>query len=203
MMKMAVPDSYDSGPQYVDKEGRYHVQVLEVNEGVSGKGNPLNGFHLRLGVVEGEHEDQIGRSIDINVYNVNGQPGYEKSDEITRRLQTNFVIACNLFNPGAVQAGAEVDIDITKALHQQFVAHLAYGKEKNDGKRFLNFHYSDVFHIDDPAVASVKKDAKMIALLPSQLRKKPEFFSYKAKKKAEPKKEMASAGNQSNQWGDL
>lgn len=200
-MKMAVPESYDSGPQYVDKEGRYHVQVLEVNEGVNGKGSPFDGFHLKLGIVEGEHEDQIGRSIDISVFNPSGRS--EKADEISQRLQTNFVIACNLFDPGAVKAGQEVEIDITKALHQQLIVHLAYGKEK-DGKRYLQFHYSDVFHIDDPDVNSVKKDAKMLAILPAQLRKKPEFFSYKAKKKPEAKKEMASAGaSKSDQWGDL
>lgn len=200
-MKMAVPESYDSGPQYVDKEGRYHVQVLEVNEGVNGNGKPFDGFHLKLGIVEGEHEDQIGRSIDISVFNPSGNS--EKGDEVSRRLQTNLVIACNLFDPGAVKAGQEVEIDITKAMHQQFIAHLAYGKEK-DGKRYLQFHYSDVWHVDDPLVSSVKKDAKMLSILPSQLRKKPEFFAYKAKKKPEAKKEMASAGSaQSNQWNDL
>lgn len=199
-MKMAVPESYDSGPQYVDKEGRYHVQVLDITEGVNNNGKPIDGFHVRLGVVAGDNDDQIGRSCDISVFNPSGKS--EKGDAISQRLQANFAIACNLFDPSAKKGGDEVEIDITKALHQQFIAHLGF--RESDGKKYVQFHYSDVFHIDDPDVKSVKKDAKMLAILPPQLRKKPEFFSYKAKKKPEAKKEMASAGaSKSDQWVDL
>ena len=56
-------------------------------------------------------------------------------------------------------------------------------------------NYANIYHVDDPRAAAFPKDKEALALLPAELRKKPEFFDAIASKSKvapamKPKKKM-------------
>src|SRR5690606_19446811 len=83
----------------------------------------------------------------------------EKSQAMDRRKNTAFCIATNLIDPN--QLGQRLVVDLSKANGQQFIAELSPQKDADgkDSDKFLQLHYANIYHVDDPEVASVPKSA--------------------------------------------
>jgi len=74
-------DLYKGGGKSVQKEGFYHAEVSEV-EGIEGDESKLRQVKVNMTIHQGDHEDQIGKTIYHTIYLENWE---DKSAGIKRR----------------------------------------------------------------------------------------------------------------------
>lgn len=200
MFELETPEADQmSGGKYLSEPGFYHFLVDEVRDGEGPKGGAIDGFGVQLSVLAGDHK---GEKIDLTFWKPK-MSASEKSQNMDRRKNTAFAIATNLFNPN--ELGKKVEIDLQAAGGQQIIAEVA--KQTNaDGEesdKFLQLHYASVYHVDDPEVAKLPKNADMLAFLEPEQRRSEEFFAYKAKaRKPAPAKPEAPKADP-NKWDDI
>jgi hypothetical protein len=193
------PDTYDSDSPFLSEPGTYHMQVLDLQEGVNAKGTVIDGFSVDLAVVEGP---QKGKKINVSIL----KPKPDASDNgkriATQRI-SNFAIAANLLDPNQAGAGKRVSVDLLAAVQQQIVARFSI--DYRNEKKYLQLDYASIWHVDDPEVAKVPKSAEFLALLPPQCRRKADWFSFKKKKESKPATAMAGSGQTkpTEAWNDL
>jgi hypothetical protein len=74
--------------------------------------------------------------------------------------------------------GKRIEVDLQSAVGRQLVITF----EAND-EGYLDLHYANIYHIDDPRAAKFPKDAEAIALATKEMqRKPPEYFASLLKK---------------------
>lgn len=162
----------------VTKPGTYHVVVASGNEGVSTQGKPINGFSATLLVVAGTEKDQNDKEFQLHLFD----PDLTKSDsaqEMAIKKQTAYGIAVNQVDPNNLGGEVECDFDNEAVTGHQFMIVLAV--DSRDAAN-LQLSYDHIYHIDDPRMSKMPKDAEAMKSIPSEFRKKPEFFSSIAKK---------------------
>jgi len=162
----------------VSKPGTYHVLVADGHDGVSTQGKPINGFSATLIVVAGTEKDQKDKEFHLHLFD----PDMSKSEtaqEMSIKKQTAYGIAVNQIDPNKLGEEVECDFDSDAVKGHQFMIVLA--PDTRDASN-LQLDYDKIFHIDDPRMAKMPKDAEALKSIPSEFRKKPEFFSSIAKK---------------------
>lgn len=156
----------------LEAEGVFHFQVKDVKVGEMAHGDKaLDGFSAKLSVLEGEHS---GKEIGINF--LNGQPTHKDGGESCNRKQAAFCIATNLLTPAQL-TGGEVSFNEEDARGQQVVAEMRLGKANDSGKRYLELFFSNIYHVDDPRVKDVPKNAAALSIIPAELRRNADFFT--------------------------
>lgn len=185
------------GGTYLDQPGTYHLLIQEVRDGCGPKGNPIEGFSIECEVLAGTTEDCAGKKIGLTVWKPN-LAGSEKQIAMEKRIGAAFFIAGDLINPN--QLGKSGAVDPNNSQGRQFVAKLVRSKKDGEETKFLQFNYSDIYHVDDPEVAGVPKCAEGLAVVPKDRRHKEDYFTYKAKKKTTPAPTPAAS---SDQFADL
>lgn len=196
---LETPDTYESESPYLKEPGTYHVQVLDIQEGVSQRGDVIDGFSVTFGVLGGANHGKTSPQKILNAKDT----ASDNAKRISKQKQVNFAIAANLFDPNAVGTNKKVSIELSSALHQQMVVRFSEN-EGTDGKTYLQIDYAAIFHVDDPDVASVQKSSEHLSVLPSQCRKSADFFKYKAKKQGSASKpQLAGAASSEGKWKDL
>lgn len=193
------PDSYDSESPYLKEPGTYHMQVLDLQEGLNHNGKVIDGFSVTLGVLAGPNETKTANCSFFNPK----EGGSENGNRISKQKIANFAIATNLLDPNAAGTGKRVAINLLAALNQQIVVRFAM-REGSDKKEHLDIEYASIFHVDDPDTEKVEKSAKHLSLLPPGCRKSADFFKFKSRKKQEaPKPQTATAGAAAPDWSSL
>ena len=101
-----------------------------------------------------------------------------------------MAVAGNIIQPD--QLGQEVDIPFAQMVGQQMVVKLEHQMEK-DGNgeytvptKYVQVSYSDLYHVDDPAVKAVPKNADALTLISKDKRHPESWFAWKAKKAVAP-----------------
>ncbi|MFG0260994.1 MAG: hypothetical protein ACF788_01190 [Novipirellula sp. JB048] len=148
-------------------EGKFHFIVEDITDGKETKsGSMLNGLFAKCKVLHGEHE---GSTFTIEMLD----PTMNSSDggAFARKKQAAFLIAANVLTPAQVNGGV-VSYDEQLARGSQIIAEIRLGRENDNGKRYLELHYSNVYHVDDPRVADVPKSEEILSVIPANHRHK-------------------------------
>lgn len=159
----------------ISKAGKYHVAVVRSADGSSTKGNTFGGVSAVLAVLEG---DQKEKEFHLHLFDPDMSKS-ESSQEWANKKQTAYAIAIGQLDPS--QLGEEAEIEFV-CDGMQLVIDLEMSEDEK-GKPRLELSYANLYHVDDPRVAKVPKNADALKLIPAELRKKPEWFSPLVKKK--------------------
>jgi hypothetical protein len=176
MIKMAKKIG-GTGAGYVDKPGKFHWQVMKIDESpTSKKGLALDAFSVTLSVMWGP---ELGKLFELMLFNPN-PTDKESSQEFAKAKQSAFVIATGLATESDLsgEEEREIEIDLQKALHRQVMMELEfddYNKSETD-KKFLKLAYANIYHVDDPRVEKWEKNVEAIKLLPAVMRRDPKGF---------------------------
>jgi hypothetical protein len=164
---------------HLEAEGIYHFLVKDVFDGYMANGKTQiknGGIGVKLEVCHGEH---VGKTVGLNFIDPNA--GHKDGGKSAAVKQSAFCIATNLLTPDQIN-GQMVSYDEQEARGHQVVAEVRYpiedGKKKVDdkGKSYLELHWSNIYHVDDPRTAKVDKNQAMIGLIPSQFRRLNEAY---------------------------
>lgn len=188
-MKYRAPEAVESsGGNYLSSPGTYHAVVTATEETPhSGKGQSLDAFRVTFQALEGTVKGNDGKFTekDKTVDLLFWHPKLTDKNEglFARQKQAKFFIATGLLSES--QLGQDVEIDLADAVGRQVV--LTLEEQDGDGERkFLQLHFSDIWHIDDPAAAAFPQCAKSKALIPKSHRRSPDSFG-KSKPASQPK----------------
>lgn len=186
-------DELNEGDAYLDVPGTYHFVIEQIREGLSQKDEPLDGSTILLRVCGGEHS---GKLCNLTLWNVDLSAA-ESRQKHAIRIWTNFFLATNVLQPS--QLGQKVSLDVNAASGSQVVAKVERQQKQVDGKwvtdpdsKFLRLAYDNVYHVDDPELASTPKDADALSVIDQGHRHDASYFAYKAKptSAAKPKVDM-------------
>ena len=194
-MKVNAPKGEDlqGGGDGLRTPGTYHFLITNIRSGLSVNDKPIDGFTAECKVLSGladDKSDQKNKTIAIAFFSPNLAKDTAEQASKTEKLNTAFFIATNCLLPS--QLGQDdLDIDENLANGAQFVAKMQHKQKKDgvdsNGKDIwvddtsvpVKIAYSDVFHIDDPAVAKVPKDADAVAFIESKHRHTADWFDWK------------------------
>lgn len=181
-MKYKAPETLDTGGgNWLSQPGTYHAVVTHADEEpTNAKGEMLDGFRITFQALEGTVKDEDGKFTErdktVDLMFFNGKLTDKNEGLFSRQKQGKFFIATGLLTDE--QLGTDVDINLEDAVGRQVVMTL----EEEDGKgdrKFLRLHFTDIWHIDDPAASSYPKCAKSVKLIPAAHRRDPKSFEKK------------------------
>jgi len=180
----APADFKPSGGAYLDfgMDGTYHVEVTAIDRTPKKKdGTLIQNARLSasLIVLDGTNPNGVRKAYDLMFFN----PDFSKGPEAVERENSKigkFFAAVGLIDPNAPTrdaSGNPIRMKIANpqaAVGRQFVIEL----ESNEwnGRKSLRLAFDRCYHVDDPMVAGVPKDAAALANYPAQFRRKPESF---------------------------
>lgn len=184
MFSFEAPEDLGGESEYLKQEGQYHVVVTDVREGQNHKGEMIHGFSVEFTALAGP---EVGKKLNLNFKN--GEATHKDGGKMAAKKQAAFLIATNCIEPN--QLGKQVNIDLEAARGQQFCIDLENGQPNEKWNVFLNLRFANCWHVDDPAASKVAKDEKSLAVIPANLRRKPEYFAglHAVAKKAAPPKD--------------
>lgn len=168
--EMDVADSFESSSSFLDVEGKFHVIIEEPKVGVGPKGNAYEGVTLHMSVLEGPEAKKTFNHC------VGFPQETDKDGGVFRRsVMSRLLLVTNVIDP--TQKGQKAKVDFAKLTGQQLIVEMKREKDKSDKER-LNVANGGmaVWHVDDPAVASVPKSADALKLIPANMRHDAAWF---------------------------
>lgn len=171
---------------FVDAEGTFHFNGVSFHINEKPDGKSYKGWTLLARVVGGTDETQVGKQMTIYM----GDKKPNGSETFWKDLRTRVLVACGFMKIEAM--GKPVSFNPKEPGVFQFVAKV---KANQDGDRtFYGMSYMDIYHVDDPEVAEVPKDAESLSFIDQSRRytdpKVFERLNKKSEKKAESKSEV-------------
>lgn len=174
------PEEMQGESPYVNEPGHYHFIVTKVNEGAGPSGTMIDGFSFELDALGGTVEGVLGKIRTETLF----MPDLSQSDKsqlAARRKLAAFFIAADLMKPSDL--GKPCNIDVAKVVGRQIIIELEREMEKDtEGKytkptRFLRIAYSNIYHVDDPAVAKVPKNMDAFNMREAAYKHDVEYFA--------------------------
>lgn len=172
--EVEVPDSLESESNFLSQPGTYLFAIEDVKVGVGPKGNAMEGATIALVVLSGTVASEVKKTF-------NHMAGFPKATDkdggkFRSKVLSRFLLAANQLNPS--QKGQKIKVDENNLRGQMIVASLEMGDKKDNGKQYLEIGNGgmDVWHIDDPHVATIPKDAGALKLIPPALRHEKAWF---------------------------
>jgi hypothetical protein len=181
-MSFALDTTEDIGggeSTYLDQPGTYHCLVTSVLENQGPKGGVIDGFTAHLAVLAGTVAGQKDKQKSLTLFSPDASKS-EKSQEWAKKKQTAFAIATEVVNLAIL--GKRVEVDLQSAVGRQIVITF---EANEDG--YLDLHYANIYHIDDPRAAKFPKDAEAINLATKEMQRQPPEYFAPLLKKTEPK----------------
>jgi len=173
---------------YLTKAGTFHLILSTVDpEPTTKDGKPIDGLRVSGEVLDGTETSEVGKEFEFILWPP--KPTDKNGGEMAKRKLTRFSYATGFIASHA--PGQKVVIDCEACEGRQIIAKFSE-TTKEDGKKRLELNYSDIYHVDDPAVAEVPKSADAIAAIPKALRKAVQPVA--AKPAAKTNKALATAG---------
>lgn len=172
---MDMPENFDSESNFLSEPGTYHVVVLHVDEQPVGKNQQLlDGFRVDFAVLDGTTPGQRDKQVELMFFRPKMTD--KNNGEFAKRKQGRFALATGII-PRA-EPGQRVTVDLQQAAGRQLVIEVERQTDQQTGQptKFLQLAWANIWHVDDPAVAKIPKDATALSLLPASLRKKPSDF---------------------------
>lgn len=186
------PESVSGGGGFLDEPGTYHFVVSQGFDDQGkrkkdGSRSPISGCTLELVCLGGTVEGCEGKSHSETLFYPSPN-GSEKANDIKKRALAALLIAANQMQPESLGGQMAIDQSVLDAIverNTQIVMKLGRQME-NDGNgnytvetRFLQLDYANVYHVDDPEVAAVPKDAEALKLIDQQFRHGSDWFGFK------------------------
>lgn len=156
-----------AGGQFLDEPGWYHLMIQDIQDPPTDKsGTPIPdaAFKVNCSVLAGTVDGQKDKTVGIMFFHPKADGKNEGA--FARKKIDRFLIATGFATPAQIEAKESFDIDLQQGRMRQFIAKL----DKEEGKRFLELSFADIYHVDDPAVASYPKDADALKLIRPQQR---------------------------------
>ena len=179
--------------------GTFHCVVNEVREGESSGGKAIDGLTVTLEVLAGTVDGQAGKTHSESFFLPTLQDDEKKKGMKLRKL-TAMAIAGNVLQPENM--GKEADIPFDSMVGCQMVVKFDHQMEMDGNgqytikSKYIQVAYSDIFHVDDPAIAAVPKNADALSLFPTEQRHDEAWFGWKKRKAngTPAKREAVGAG---------
>lgn len=179
-MKYRAPETLDSGGNWIDKPGTYHLVITGADEHpTKANGEMLDAFRIACLALEGtvrEGGEFTERDKTVNLMFFNPKLTDKNEGAFARQKQGKFFLAAGLLTED--QLGQEVELDLADCVGRQIIATLEE-RDGDAGRTFIDLHFSDVWHIDDPAASKFPKCEKSIKLAPPPHRRDPKTFEKK------------------------
>jgi hypothetical protein len=172
--------------------GTYHVVINDVREGESAKGAAIDGLTITVEVLAGTVEGQAGKTRSESLF-LPSMKDVAKEEEtgqpsMPRKKLAAIFIAANAMAPESL--GKPVNIETALMVGQQCVIKFENQMEQDgEGKytvptKYIQISYADIFHVDDPAVKAVPKNADALSLIAKEYRHDEAWFAWKKKRVA-------------------
>ena len=168
MATLKMPASGLDNTQLVKRPGWFHFIVDKADEQPTKKqtGELIDKIHIQATCQGGT--DKTQEKGQFGFWLRNPSESHKDGGEFCAKIQGRFADALCIL-PHA-EPGEEVDVPWAKSGGRQFIASLTLQKG-TDGVERLDLDGSEVYHVDDPAVAHVPKNQAVLKLLPAALRR--------------------------------
>lgn len=158
-----------NGGQWLSEPGTYHLMITDVDEQPTNKDGALidnAAFRVNFSVCDGTVPGQVDKAIDITFFRP--KPTDKNEGAFAKKKIDRFLVAVGLLTEQQVIDKWKGKIELQESVGRQLVAKL--DKEKEDSK-FLSLSFADIFHVDDPAVATIPRSKDHLALIDPKLRR--------------------------------
>jgi hypothetical protein len=158
-----------SNSSYAAKDGKYHVLITEwIENPPKSDQTPMEGA-VKVGfeILHGTDKNEIKKTHNETFF-----PPDETKDGggFNAVKLTRLVVAIS----GVHQPGVEVEVTQEDAIGRQLVIELAHRADKtNPSKIYFGLKGANLWHVDDPEVADVPKNADALSIIDPSLRKAP------------------------------
>jgi hypothetical protein len=154
-----MPEDTEAGGNFLTAEGSYHLIVIDVNpRPMNAKGELMQAFRVKFGVLAGTVDAQAGKEIDILFFDP--KMDQKNQGEFAKKRQARFWLATGM----ADKNDKKIKASFTDVRGRHCVARL----EKTDDGKYLQLAFLEIYHIDDQEVVSVPKDTAAIDALPKE-----------------------------------
>lgn len=209
-MKIDAPETTQGEGGFLNEPGTYHVVVTEVREGETHKGTPIDGITITMEVLAGTIESQAGKTKNESLF-LPSQKDLAKEEQtgtpaMSKKKIAALYIATNQMQPSDL--GKSIEVDDQLMIGQQFVVEFDEQKEMDGEGKYtvstgnIQISYSDIFHVDDPSVKAVPKNADALGMIPVEQRHDEAWFAW-TKKKPTHRKPVAAGSSASSVADDL
>ena len=174
------PDEFPAESNFLKAPGTYHMSVLDIaTEDKDGK--LIEGFRVNMEVLDGTEKDKDGNCTEKGKTHqltfFNGKLSHKDGGQFARRKQGAFFVAASIINQShipALLARQLGGLDLASGVASQLVVTL--DERESDGKKYLDVHFTDIWHVDDPAAAAFPKSEAALSILPASRRSTPEIL---------------------------
>ena len=162
-----------TGGKFVNKPGKYHAIITAVNPNPIKKDHTpmMNCLQIDIEILDGTDKTQIERTLQCNIRTPVGggdKPDSEKAFKFKAERLTRFFVAVGFPHiPGKKMA-----INLEEIPGRQLVVELTHQLEDGKPTKWIEIAGSHIYHVDDPSIEKVPKNADFMASIPEQLRKR-------------------------------
>lgn len=165
------------GGVFLSKPGFYHVIVMYQTTQPTNfsKTKFIDGLGVVFGVLAGSHADQLNKTLDVIF--IKGSKQHSDGGELCNRKLSKLFAATGLKT--TIEPGQPARLDTTQLVNpprQLIIKTVEKPNSNNPGKMHIELSYDDIWHVDDPAVKDVPKNAEALAAIPAALRRDPSTF---------------------------
>lgn len=169
-----VADDFEGESNFLSKPGTYHLVVEDVKVGIGPKGNAIEGATFSMAVIAGTVDSEKKKTFNHVIFFPRAT--HKDGGKFAGKVLSKFLLAVNQVNPA--DRGKKISVDPERIAGQQIVAAFVQGKENDQGKSYLEIYSAGlaVYHVDDPHVTGIPKDAAALTLIPKELRHDAKWF---------------------------
>lgn len=201
-MKMNAPTTTQGEGGALSEPGTYHVIINKVIEGESSTGKAIDGITIEVEVMAGTTSGMEGKTRKESLF-VPSMKDEEREAQtgqpsMARKKLAALYIATNQMTPD--QLGQPIDVDDMAMIGEQCVIKFDRQMEQDgEGKytvetKYIQISYSDIFHVDDPQIAAVPKNADALGLIDKSHRHPEQWFAWKKRRAATLQRQAVGAG---------
>jgi hypothetical protein len=152
-------DDFSTGGTFLREPGTYHVCVTELDENPAKRDGSLidnAAFRVYFEVLTGTVKGQEEKTGDIIFF----YPKLQSKNEgaFARKKIDRFLLSVGLVSEA--DKSKDLEVDLRQAIGRHFIVKL----EHDDEQKFLQVAFADIFHVDDPAVKDIPKNAAAMAI---------------------------------------
>lgn len=184
-----------TGGKFLREPGTYHVMVTSIDDRPCTRdGRPIDNaeFRVNLEVLDGTTPEQTGQITDIMFFCP--KLGGKDDGKFARKKIDRFFVAASAMTEDQVLKEESVDIDFAEMDGRQFFATFQMDKEN----KHLELAFTEMYHIDDPKMATVPRDEAALKIIPPSLRRIGEQPRQKTTQQATPKPPVGDS-----EFGDI
>ncbi|MCD0459146.1 hypothetical protein [Roseiconus lacunae] len=179
-MEDMTADDLQGESQRLDAIGKFHFAVDDIFDGVMPDGttemkNP--GLSVRLRVLApADHKDKT-----IGLIFGDGNMSHKDQGKFAKKKQCALLVATNVVTPAQLD-GSAFSYDEQLARGMQLFGELEWGDEDDDGKKYPELAWANLYHVDDPRAKSYPRDDEALKVIPTSLRHEKGYFDPLLKK---------------------